>query len=75
MKKATNRFRKCPNCPHNKQQEPRCCCHRNTTSRRPRHKREPSTIDQSNLNTTIPTIPTIIAEFSALRTENNQLKR
>jgi hypothetical protein len=38
-----------------------------------RPKKEPSTIDNSSMVNT--TIPTIIAEFSALRTENNQLKR
>ena len=76
--KSTNKYRRCPNCPHHNQNQQKCCCQRGSTARKPRpmtsrNKRQPSTIDHSSIVNT--TMPTIIAQFSALRTENNHLKR
>lgn len=80
MKKSTNKYRRCPNCPHQPSVDIKCCCKKGTISTAKsraltsRPKKEPSTIDNSSIMINS-TIPTIIAEFSALRTENNHLKR
>lgn len=62
MKKSTNKYRRCANCPHSIA-ERKCCCQASSASTMrnkaitSRPKKEPSTIDNSSIvNTTIPTI-------------------
>ena len=80
MKKTTNRYRRCANCPHSNPSKNRCCCQRHSTSQvrnkalTSRAKREQSTILES-CSMVNSTIPTVVAECSALRTENTHLRR